>query len=110
MRIVNRLLNNMTYHDPGNISTFAGVVVGRVRCRPGTCTPRPPRACGGGTMVGPPLCRWPDAQCDDGVASMPMTALSTWWNRWLDTYDAAMAIGHRVLRSPDGDPAPWPAR
>ena len=31
-------------------------------------------------------------------------ALSTWWNRWLDTYDAAMAIGHRVLRSPEGDP------
>ena len=28
LRIVNRLLNNMTYHDPGNISTFAGVVVG----------------------------------------------------------------------------------
>ena len=28
LRIVNRLLNNMTYHDPGNISTFAGEVVG----------------------------------------------------------------------------------
>ena len=30
--------------------------------------------------------------------------LRGWWNRWLDQYDAAMAIGHRVLRSPDGDP------
>jgi citrate synthase len=103
---MNRLLNNMTYHDPGNISTFAGVVVGSSAVSPwhvyaaaasglwgrdhGGAAPF-----AGGQML--------SAVTDVGIDANEQ-ALSTWWNRWLDTYDAAMAIGHRVLRSPDGDP------
>lgn len=106
LRIVNRLLNNMTYHDPGNISTFAGVVVGSSAVSPwhvyaaaasglwgrdhGGAAPF-----AGGQML--------KATTDIGIDA-DETKLSTWWNRWLDHYDAAMAIGHRVLRSPDGDP------
>ena len=106
LRIMNRLLNNMTYHDPGNISTFAGVVVGSSAVSPwhvyaaaasglwgrdhGGAAPF-----AGGQML--------SAVTDVGIDANEQ-ALSTWWNRWLDTYDAAMAIGHRVLRSPEGDP------
>lgn len=106
LRVVNRLLNNMTYHDPGNISTFAGEVVGSSAVSPwhvyaaaasglwgrdhGGAAPF-----AGGQML--------TAITDVGIEANE-DALSRWWNRWLDTYDAAMAIGHRVLRSPDGDP------
>lgn len=106
LRVVNRLLNNMTYHDPGNISTFAGEVVGSSAVSPwhvyaaaasglwgrdhGGAAPF-----AGGQML--------TAITDVGLDA-DEDALSRWWNRWLDTYDAAMAIGHRVLRSPDGDP------
>jgi len=106
LRVVNRLLNNMTYHDPGNISTFAGEVVGSSAVSPwyvyaaaasglwgrdhGGAAPF-----AGGQML--------TAVTDVGIEASE-DALSRWWNRWLDTYDAAMAIGHRVLRSPDGDP------
>jgi citrate synthase len=106
LRVMNRLLNNMTYHDPGNISTFAGVVVGSSAVSPwhvyaaaasglwgrdhGGAAPF-----AGGQML--------SAVTDVGIDANEQ-ALSTWWNRWLDTYDAAMAIGHRVLRSPEGDP------
>jgi len=106
LRVVNRMLNNMTYHDPGNISTFAGEVVGSSAVSPwhvyaaaasglwgrdhGGAAPF-----AGGQML--------TAITDVGIEA-DEDALSRWWNRWLDTYDAAMAIGHRVLRSPDGDP------
>ena len=106
LRVVNRLLNNMTYHDPGNISTFAGEVVGSSAVSPwhvyaaaasglwgrdhGGAAPF-----AGGQML--------TAVTDVGLDANE-DALSRWWNRWLDTYDAAMAIGHRVLRSPGGDP------
>lgn len=106
LRVVNRLLNNMTYHDPGNISTFAGAVVGSSAVSPwhvyaaaasglwgrdhGGAAPF-----AGGQML--------TAVTDVGINAAE-DSLSRWWNRWLDTYDAAMAIGHRVLRSPDGDP------
>jgi len=106
LRVMNRLLNNMTYHDPGNISTFAGMVVGSSAVSPwhvyasaasglwgrdhGGAAPF-----AGGQML--------SAVTDVGIDTDEQR-LSTWWNRWLDKYDAAMAIGHRVLRSPDGDP------
>ena len=106
LRVMNRLLNNMTYHDPGNISTFAGEVVGSSAVSPwhvyaaaasglwgrdhGGAAPF-----AGGQML--------TAVTDVGIEAGE-EALSRWWNRWLDTYDAAMAIGHRVLRSPEGDP------
>jgi citrate synthase len=106
LRVMNRLLNNMTYHDPGNISTFAGEVVGSSAVSPwhvyaaaasglwgrdhGGAAPF-----AGGQML--------TAVTDVGIDASE-DALSRWWNRWLDTYDAAMAIGHRVLRSPEGDP------
>jgi citrate synthase len=106
LRIVNRLLNNMTYHDPGNVSTYAGIVVGSSAVSPwhvyaaaasglwgrdhGGAAPF-----AGGQML--------NAVTDVGIDA-DEDALSKWWNHWLDKYDAAMAIGHRVLRSPEGDP------
>ena len=106
VRIMNRLLNNMTYHDPGNVSTYAGVVVGSSAVSPwyvyaaaagglwgrdhGGAAPF-----AGGQML--------QAVTDVGLDT-DEEQLHRWWNRWLDQYDAAMAIGHRVLRSPDGDP------
>jgi citrate synthase len=106
VRIMNRLLNNMTYHDPGNVSTYAGVVVGSSAVSPwyvyaaaagglwgrdhGGAAPF-----AGGQML--------QAVTDVGLDT-DEEQLHRWWNRWLDQYDAAMAVGHRVLRSPDGDP------
>ncbi|MGQ4809661.1 hypothetical protein NKDENANG_03084 [Candidatus Entotheonellaceae bacterium PAL068K] len=107
LRIVNRLLNNMTYHDPGNVSTYAGIVVGSSAVSPwhvyaaaasglwgrdhGGAAPF-----AGGQML--------SAVTEVGLDTDDEEQLRGWWNRWLDKYDAAMAIGHRVLRSPDGDP------
>src|SRR5262245_32786296 len=87
LRIVNRLLNNMTYHDPGNISTFAGEVVGSSAVSPwhvyaaaasglwgrdhGGAAPF-----AGGQML--------TAVTDVGLDA-DEDALSSWWNRWLDT-------------------------
>lgn len=106
LRIVNRLLNNMTYHDPGNISTFAGVVVGSSAVSPWHVYAAAASGLWGRDHGG--AAPFAGGQMLQAVTDLGLEAdensLSTWWNRWLDTYDAAMAIGHRVLRSPDGDP------
>lgn len=105
-RVLNRLLNNMTYHDPGNVSTYAGIVVGSSAVSPwhvyaaaasGLCG----RDHGGAAPFagGQMLCAVNEVGIDTDEAK-----LHGWWNRWLDEYDAAMAVGHRVLRSPEGDP------
>jgi citrate synthase len=106
IRIMNRLLNNMPYHDPGNVSTYAGTVVASSAVSPwhvyaaaasglwgrdhGGAAPF-----AGGQMLA--------AVRDVGIEA-DESKLRDWWTNWLNTYDAAMAIGHRVLRSPDGDP------
>jgi citrate synthase len=105
-RIVNRLLNNMPYHDPGNVSTYAGVVVAS-----GGSSPWHVYAAAGSGLWGRD--HGGAAPFAGGQMLAALTAvgidpdeskLHDWWNAWLDKYDAAMAIGHRVLRSPDGDP------
>lgn len=104
--IVNRLLNNMPYHDPGNVSTYAGVVVAS-----GGSSPWHVYAAAGSGLWGRD--HGGAAPFAGGQMLAALTAvgidpdeskLHDWWNAWLDKYDAAMAIGHRVLRSPDGDP------
>ena len=106
LRIMNRLLNNMPYHGPGNVSTFAGTVVGSSAVSPwhvyaaaasglwgrdhGGAAPF-----AGGQML---------AAINDVGIDADASKFVPWWNNWLDKYDAAMAIGHRVLRAPDGDP------
>jgi citrate synthase len=106
LRIVNRLLNNMTYHDPGNVSTYAGIVVGSSAVSPwhvyaAAASGLWGRDHGGAApFAGGQMLR---AITDVGI-DVEESKLHDWWNRWLDKYDAAMAIGHRVLRSPEGDP------
>ncbi len=106
LRIMHRLLNNMTYHDPGNISTFAGVVVGSSAVSPWHVYASAASGLWGRDHGG--AAPFAGGQMLTAVTDVGLNAnedvLSTWWNRWLNTYDAAMAIGHRVLRSPDGDP------
>ena len=49
---------------------------------------------------------------DDVGLDAAEDTLHSWWNRWLDQYDAAMAIGHRVLEKRSGakclDWSNWP--
>jgi citrate synthase len=106
LRVMNRLLNNMPYHDPGNVSTYAGVVVGSSAVSPwhvyaaassglwgrdhGGAAPF-----AGGQML---------AAVTEAGLEGDEEALHKWWNNWLDRYGVAIAIGHRVLRSPEGDP------
>lgn len=106
VRVMHRLLNNMTYHDPGNISTFAGVVVGSSAVSPWHVYASAASGLWGRDHGG--AAPFAGGQMLTAVTDVGLNAsedmLSGWWNRWLNTYDAAMAIGHRVLRSPDGDP------
>jgi citrate synthase len=106
LRIVNRLLNNMTYHDPGNISTFAGIVVGS-----SAVSPWHVYAAAGSGLCGRDhggAAPFAGGQMLSAVTEVGLDTdedkLRAWWLRWLDKYDAAMAIGHRVLRSTEGDP------
>ncbi|MEE8305214.1 MAG: citrate/2-methylcitrate synthase [Candidatus Tectomicrobia bacterium] len=106
LRILNRLLNNMPYHDPGNVSTYAGVVVASSGVSPwhvyaAAASGLWGRDHGGAAPFagGQMLAALTDVGIDTDEGE-----LHNWWNAWLDKYDAAMAIGHRVLRSPDGDP------
>jgi citrate synthase len=105
-RILNRLLNNMTYHDPGNVSTYAGVVVGSSGVSPWYVYAAAAAGLWGRDHGG--AAPFAGGQMLQAVTDVGLDAdeakLHNWWNRWLDKYDAAMAIGHRVLRSPDGDP------
>jgi citrate synthase len=105
-RVLNRLLNNMTYHDPGNVSTYAGIVVGSSAVSPwhvyaAAASGLWGRDHGGAAPFagGQMLCAVNEVGINTNEAD-----LHGWWNRWLDEYDAAMAVGHRVLRSPEGDP------
>lgn len=106
LRIVNRLLNNMPYHDPGNVSTYAGVVVGSSGVSPWHVYAAAASGLWGRDHGG--AAPFAGGQMLSAVTEVGLNGdedkLRNWWNRWLDTYDAAMAIGHRVLRSPDGDP------
>jgi citrate synthase len=106
LRIVNRLLNNMTYHDPGNVSTFAGVVVGSSAVSPWYVYASAGSGLWGRDHGG--AAPFAGGQMLFAINEVGLDTnedkLRGWWNRWLDQYDAAMAVGHRVLRSPDGDP------
>jgi citrate synthase len=106
LRIVNRLLNNMAYHDPGNVSTYAGVVVGSSAVSPWHVYAAAASGLWGRDHGG--AAPFAGGQMLSAVTEVGLDTdegkLHGWWNRWLNQYDAAMAIGHRVLRSPDGDP------
>jgi citrate synthase len=106
LRIVNRLLNNMTYHDPGNVSTFAGIVVGSSAVSPWYVYAAAASGLWGRDHGG--AAPFAGGQMLAAVTEAGLDAdedtLRPWWQQWLNKYDAAMAIGHRVLRSPDGDP------
>lgn len=106
LRIVNRLLNNMTYHDPGNVSTFAGEVVGSSGVSPWYVYAAAAAGLWGRDHGG--AAPFAGGQMLNALTEVGLNAseaeLHRWWNQWLDRYDAAMAIGHRVLRSPEGDP------
>ena len=58
-------LNNMTYHDPGNISTFAGVVVGSSAVSPWHVYAAAASGLWGRDHGGAAPRWWPDAQCRD---------------------------------------------
>jgi citrate synthase len=105
-RILNRLLNNMPYHDPGNVSTFAGTVVAS-----GGSSPWHVYAAAASGLWGRDHGGAAPFAGGQMLAALTAVGIDTdesklhkWWNAWLDKYDAAMAVGHRVLRSPDGDP------
>jgi citrate synthase len=106
IRIMNRLLNNMPYHDPGNVSTFAGMVVASSGVSPWHVYAAAASGLWGRDHGG--AAPFAGGQMLAALTSMGIDAdeemMQHWWNAWLDEYDAAMAIGHRVLRSPDGDP------
>jgi citrate synthase len=106
IRIMNRLLNNMPYHDPGNVSTFAGMVVASSGVSPWHVYAAAASGLWGRDHGG--AAPFAGGQMLSALTSMGIDAdedmMQHWWNAWLDEYDAAMAIGHRVLRSPDGDP------
>ncbi len=106
VRIVNRLLNNMTYHDPGNVSTYTGVVVASAAASPWHVYAAAASGLQGRDHGG--AAPFAGGQMLHAVTEVGIDGdedkLRDWWNRWLNEYDAAMAIGHRVLRSPDGDP------
>jgi len=106
IRIMNRLLNNMPYHDPGNVSTFAGMVVASSGVSPWHVYSAAASGLWGRDHGG--AAPFAGGQMLAALTSMGIDAdedmMQHWWNAWLDEYDAAMAIGHRVLRSPDGDP------
>ena len=106
IRIMNRLLNNMPYHDPGNVSTFAGMVVASSGVSPWHVYSAAASGLWGRDHGG--AAPFAGGQMLAALTSMGIDAdedmMQHWWNGWLDEYDAAMAIGHRVLRSPDGDP------
>jgi citrate synthase len=105
-RIVNRLLNNMTYHDPGNVSTYAGTVVASSAVSPWHVYASAASGLWGRDHGG--AAPFAGGQMLFAITETGLDAdedkLRAWWNRWLDKYDAAMAVGHRVLRSPEGDP------
>jgi citrate synthase len=106
IRIMNRLLNNMPYHDPGNVSTFAGMVVASSGVSPWHVYSAAASGLWGRDHGG--AAPFAGGQMLAALTSMGIDAdedmMQHWWNAWLDEYDAAMAIGHRVLRSPEGDP------
>jgi citrate synthase len=106
IRILNRLLNNMPYHDPGNVSTFAGMVVASSGVSPWHVYAAAASGLWGRDHGG--AAPFAGGQMLAALSSLGIDAdedmMQHWWNAWLDEYDAAMAIGHRVLRSPDGDP------
>ena len=106
VRIVNRLLNNMTYHDPGNVSTYAGAVVASSAVSPWYVYASAASGLWGRDHGG--AAPFAGGQMLFAITETGLDAdedkLRAWWNRWLDKYDAAMAVGHRVLRSPEGDP------
>ena len=106
LRIMNRLLNNMPYHDPGNVSTYAGVVVGSSAVSPWHVYAAAASGLWGRDHGG--AAPFAGGQMLAAIREVGLDAdedtLLDWWTAWLDTYDAAMAIGHRVLRSPEGDP------
>ena len=106
LRILNRLLNNMTYHDPGNVSTYAGVVVGSSAVSPWYVYAAAAGGLWGRDHGG--AAPFAGGQMLNAVSEVGLDTdeenLRRWWVQWLDKYDAAMAVGHRVLRSPEGDP------
>jgi citrate synthase len=106
IRILNRLLNNMPYLDPGNVSTFAGMVVASSGVSPWHVYAAAASGLWGRDHGG--AAPFAGGQMLAALSSLGIDAdedmMQHWWNAWLDEYDAAMAIGHRVLRSPDGDP------
>jgi citrate synthase len=106
LRIVNRLLNNMPYHDPGNVSTYAGLVVGSASVSPWYVYNAAASGLWGRDHGG--AAPFAGGQMLSAITEVGLEAdedkLRDWWTRWLDHYDAAIAVGHRVLRSQEGDP------
>ena len=109
IKVVNRLLNNMLFHDPANLSTFAGEVAGSSGANPYYTYCAALCALWGVDHGG--AAPFAGNQMATAIQRIGITTevgrINGFWDEWLARHKVALACGHAFLGGDTGDNRNW---